>query len=104
MNLFRILTPIRSAPRARDRLHLLLDHERRLVTRTDLIAILREEIFAVVGRHGCVDPNLVQVREVRGTAVSTVMVDIKIPIRRGAIASASSARRGAPPAGSERRQ
>jgi cell division topological specificity factor len=93
MNLFRILTPIRSAPRARERLHILLDYERRLINQTDLIAILREEIFAVVGRHVTFDPKKVQVREVHGTAFSNVLVDIEISNRAGAIATVSPARR-----------
>jgi cell division topological specificity factor len=93
MNPFRILTPIRSAPRARERLHILLDYERRLVNQTDLIAVLREEIFAVVGRHVTFDPKKVRVREVHGIAVSNVVVDIEIANLAGAIAAASPASR-----------
>jgi cell division topological specificity factor MinE len=97
MNLFRILTPIRSAPRARERLHILLDCERRLVNQTDLIAVLREEIFAVVGRYVTFDPKKVEVREVHGTAVSKVLVDIEISSRANAIAAASLASRRTAP-------
>lgn len=81
MNPFRFLTPIRSAPKARERLHVLLDYERRVVNQTDLAKILRDEIFVVVGRHFTFDPTKVQVREVHGAAVSTVVVDIEIPNR-----------------------
>jgi cell division topological specificity factor len=93
MNPFRFLTPIRSAPMARERLLILLDHERRPVKQTNLVAILREEIFAVIGRHVTLDPNKVQVREVLGAAVSTVVVNIEIPNRARTITTASPARR-----------
>jgi cell division topological specificity factor len=79
MNPFRLLTPIRSAPKARERLHVLLDYERRVVNQTDLAKLLRDEIFVVVGRHVTFDPDKIQVREVHGAVVSTVVVDIEIP-------------------------
>src|SRR5271167_938425 len=46
---------------------IMLDRERRLVNRTDLVAVLREEIFVVVGRHVTFDPKKVRVREVHGS-------------------------------------
>lgn len=91
MNPFRLLTPIRSAPKARERLHVLLNYERRVVNQTDLVKVLREEIFVVVGRHLTFDPDKVQVREVRGAAVSTVVVDIEIPNGAWAIPRAPGA-------------
>ena len=81
MNLFRLFKPISSAPVARQRLQLLLEYERRRDRRTDLAAVLREEIFAVVGRYVTVDPNNVKVKELRGAAASSVVVDIVIPSR-----------------------
>ena len=47
MNPSRLLMPIRSAPKARERLRVLLDCDRRLVKQTDLIDILR------IGRSAC---------------------------------------------------
>ena len=48
MNLLRLFQRRSSAPVARDRLQILLAHERSALGRTDLIAVLREEILAVI--------------------------------------------------------
>lgn len=68
-----------SAPVARERLQILLAHERGLRSQPDLLGILREEILAVVSRHVVLDPEKVIVRMDRGDAVSTLEVDIEIP-------------------------
>jgi|HubBroStandDraft_4_1064222.scaffolds.fasta_scaffold671009_2 cell division topological specificity factor len=79
MRLFRFLRPVSSAPVARQRLQSLLDYERRLVTHSDLIAVLHEEILAVIARHVPVDQDQVQIRVDRGTESSNVVVDVEIP-------------------------
>ncbi|MGB3445082.1 MAG: cell division topological specificity factor MinE [Xanthobacteraceae bacterium] len=68
-----------SAPVARERLQILLAHERGLRSQPDLLGILREEILAVVSRHVVLDPEKVIVRMDRGESVSTLEVDIEIP-------------------------
>ncbi|MCB1412549.1 MAG: cell division topological specificity factor MinE [Xanthobacteraceae bacterium] len=68
-----------SAPVARERLQILLAHERGLRSQPDLLGILREEILAVVSRHIELDPDKVVVRMDRGSSVSTLEVDIEIP-------------------------
>lgn len=78
-NVFRILRRRRSAPVARERLQILLEYERRLVNQTDLIAVLRRDIVAVVERHVAVDRKKVQVRVDRGDAVSRLEVGVEIP-------------------------
>jgi cell division topological specificity factor len=77
MNLLRFLRPIRSAPVARERLQILLEYERNVVSQPDLIAKLREEILSVVARHFTIDPDQVQIKVDRGDKLLTV--DIKIP-------------------------
>ena len=79
MRLFSFLRPISSAPVARERLQILLEYERKLVSQSDLIAILREEILAVVARHVTIDPDKVQISVDRGTKASILAVDIEIP-------------------------
>jgi cell division topological specificity factor len=76
MNLFRFHRPIRSAPVARERLQVLLEYERRVVTQTDPIALMREEILAVVRRYVTVDYDKVQVTVDRG---ASFIVAIEIP-------------------------
>ena len=68
-----------SAPVARERLQILLAHERSLRGQPDLLMQLREEILAVVSRHVLLDPDKVIVRMDRGKHVSTLEVDIELP-------------------------
>jgi len=68
-----------SAPVARERLQILLAHERGLRGQPDLLALLRSEILAVVSRHVVLDPDKVIVRMERGKTVSTLEVDIEVP-------------------------
>ena len=79
MRLFRFLRPKSSAPVARERLQILLEYERNLVSQTDLIAVLREEILAVVGRHVTIDRDKVQIRVDRRAELSILAVGIQIP-------------------------
>ena len=88
MNPFRFPRPISSAPVARQRLQTLLEYERRVVSQTDLIAVLRAEICAVVARHVTIDPDRVQIKVDRGAKVSILAVDIEIPNTTRATASA----------------
>jgi len=68
-----------SAPVARERLQILLAHERGLLGQPDLLVTLREEILAVVSKHVTLDPDKVIVRLERGNNVSTLEVDIEVP-------------------------
>jgi len=68
-----------SAPVARERLQILLAHERGLRGQPDLLGLLRSEILAVVSRHVVLDPDKVIVRMERGKHVSTLEVDIEVP-------------------------
>ena len=69
-----------SAPIARERLQILLAHERGARGgQPDLLMLLREEILAVVSRHVALDPEKVIVRMERGKTVSTLEVDIELP-------------------------
>jgi cell division topological specificity factor len=80
MNFLRLLSRRPgSAPVARERLQILLAHERGPRGRPDLLGILREEILAVVSRHVMLDPEKVTVRMDRGESVSTLEVDIELP-------------------------
>jgi cell division topological specificity factor len=68
-----------SAPVARERLQILLAHERGLRGQPDLLALLRSEIQTEVSRHVVLDPEKVIVRMERGKTVSTLEVDIEVP-------------------------
>ena len=80
MNLPRLFSGrTASAPVARERLQILLAHERSLRGQPDLLELLREEILAVVSRHVVLDPDKVIVKMERGESVSTLEVDIELP-------------------------
>jgi cell division topological specificity factor len=68
-----------SAPVARERLQILLAHERGLRGQPDLLELLRAEILSVVSRHVALDPEKVHVKMDRGDHVSTLEVDIEVP-------------------------
>ena len=76
--LLRFFKLRRSAPVARDRLKVLLAHERAMTGRPDLVAVLREEILAVIRKHVPVDPGKVNVRADRDGTISTLSVDIEL--------------------------
>jgi cell division topological specificity factor len=69
----------RTAPVARERLQILLAHERGARGQPDLLMQLREEILAVVSRHVTLDPDKVIVKMERGKHVSTLGIDIELP-------------------------
>jgi cell division topological specificity factor len=71
--------PAPTAPIARERLQILLAHERGARGQPDLLMQLREEILQVVSRHVTLDPDKVIVRMERGKMVSTLEVDIEVP-------------------------
>lgn len=79
MNLLSFFSKRATAPVARDRLQILLAHERTIAGGSDLVALLREEILAVIKKHVNVDGEKVQVKMERGAAMSTLEVDIEIP-------------------------
>jgi cell division topological specificity factor len=84
MSMFRLFSSRPAAPAtapiARERLQILLAHERGLRgDRPDLLMLLREEILAAVARHVALDPDKVIVRMERGRDVSTLEVDVELP-------------------------
>jgi cell division topological specificity factor len=81
MSLFRFFTrtPSTSAPAARERLQVLLAHERASTGKSDLVNVLRDEIMAVIAKHMQIDSEKVSVKLERGDKVSTLAVDVEIP-------------------------
>jgi cell division topological specificity factor len=85
MNLLSFFGRPRSAPQARERLQVLLAHERTGGARSDLVAILQQEILAVIARRVPIDRDKVVVRLDPGETVSTLAIDIEVP--QGALAA-----------------
>ncbi|WP_028035828.1 cell division topological specificity factor MinE [Chelativorans sp. J32] len=81
MKIFGLFGKKASAPMARERLQVLLAHERASVGESDLVARLREEILAVIAKHVKVDGEKVKVKMDRGDQVSTLEIDVEIPLK-----------------------
>jgi cell division topological specificity factor len=80
MSLFGFFNRKPTAAIARDRLQILLAHERAsLGGNSDLIAILQEEILQVIAKHVFVERDKVQVKLDRGNAFSTLEIGVEIP-------------------------
>ncbi|MBV8509017.1 MAG: cell division topological specificity factor MinE, partial [Xanthobacteraceae bacterium] len=77
MSLLDFLRRRGSAPVARERLQVLLAYERANRGYSDLLAVLREEIVAVIARHITIDRDCVAIKMDRGDTVSTLEIDIE---------------------------
>ncbi len=80
MKLLSFLSRRGTAPIARERLQIVLAHERALNGNSgDLVRILQEEILAVVARHVKIERDMVQIKLDRGESISTLEIDIQMP-------------------------
>ncbi len=78
MSIFNFFGKQRTAPAARERLQVLLAHER-VSSGSDLVSLLREEILAVIARHVDVDNDRVRVTMDRDEHMSVLEIDVEIP-------------------------
>ena len=78
MNLFGFLGRRATAPVARERLQILLAHERKSAYQADLIAVLHKEVLNAVARHIPIDPQKVDVSMHRRDMTSVLEIDIAI--------------------------
>ena len=88
MSMFNLFRRASSAPVARERLQILLAHERGARGQSDLLAILREEILAVIEKHVPIERDNVQIKMDRGDAVSILEIDVEVPNSAGLLLSA----------------
>jgi len=77
-----------SASAARDRLKVLLAHERTVAGQSKLVEALRDEILVVIAKHVPVERDKVQVKLDHRDAASTLALEIELP-------ASSAARRAA---------
>jgi len=80
MSLLELFRKKTTAPIARDRLQVMLAHERSVIGKSDLLATLQEEILAVIAKHVTVDRDAVQIKLDRGASVSTLEIDVEVPL------------------------
>ncbi len=90
MNQISFFTRRNSAPVARERLQILLAHERGIVDgQPDLVSILREEILTVVAKHVSVDQEQVRVQMNRDATASTLEIEVELPAPRARVAASA---------------
>ena len=80
MSVLTFLSRRSSGSVARERLQLILAHERAESSRPDLVITLREEILNVIAKHVEIERDKVQIKLERGEGVSTLGLDIEIPV------------------------
>ena len=79
-SIFNIFRKRPTANLARERLQILLSHERASIGQEGLIITLREEILAVIAKHISVDREQVQVKVERTGKSSILEIDVTMPV------------------------
>ena len=82
MNLFSLFKSRGTAPVARERLQILLAHERVTLGPANLIAMLRDEIMATIARHVEIAPEAVKIKMGNEGSISTLEIDVEIPTEK----------------------
>jgi cell division topological specificity factor len=80
LNFFRAKRPAASAATARDRLQIVLAHERISRDGDDFLPRLQKELLEVIARYVSVDQNKAVVKLDRGDDVSTLEIEIELPM------------------------
>jgi cell division topological specificity factor len=78
MNLFKIFGRGGSAPAAKERLQIMLAHERKFSRNPDLLALLHKEVLQAIAKHVAVDPDKVDVKIHRRETMSLLEIDVEI--------------------------
>ena len=68
-----------SASAAKERLQIVLAHERIGRNREDFLPKLQQELVAVVARYVAIDPGKVNINLDRGGDMSTLAIEIELP-------------------------
>ena len=79
MSVFGLFSRKKTANVARERLQILLAHERIGGGSSDLLAKLREEVLAAIAKHIDVDPSRVNVSMKKEDDVSIIEIDVEVP-------------------------
>ncbi|MEL6266058.1 MAG: cell division topological specificity factor MinE [Pseudomonadota bacterium] len=79
---FRKPRPASSAETAKDRLQILLAHERTGRASPDVLPMLQKDIMAVIERHMKVGSDSVDIKIERGDDLSTLEINIELPGQR----------------------
>ena len=76
---FRRPREVRSADSAKDRLQILLAHERTCVSSPEVLPLLQRDIMNAIERHMRVGSDSVEITIERGDDLSTLEINIEMP-------------------------
>lgn len=79
LSMFRRHRDKTPAAAAKERLTILLSHERTDLTRPDYLPMLQQDILAVIRKYVDVDENKVDVKLERAEGMAMLEVDIELP-------------------------
>jgi cell division topological specificity factor len=68
-----------TAPVARERLQVLLSHERGASGQPNLLGLIKEDVLAAIKRHISIPADAVHVKLERRKAVSTMRISLDLP-------------------------
>ncbi|MBP2298184.1 cell division topological specificity factor MinE [Azospirillum picis] len=88
-NFFRA-APRASAVQAKERLQIVMAHERAGRSGPDYLPMLQQELLAVIAKYVNIDENKVEVKLDRGGDCSTLEVNIELPAREQAKAASAA--------------
>jgi cell division topological specificity factor len=93
-NFFR-QPPRKSAIQAKERLQIVMAHERAGRSGPDYLPMLQQELLAVIAKYVDIDQNKVEVKLDRGGDFSTLEVNIELPSREQAQGTEKAAEKSA---------
>jgi cell division topological specificity factor len=79
-SIFQLFKRRPTATVARERLQILLAHERASAGQEGLVATLREEILAVIAKHVQVERDQVRVKVGRDGEMSMLEIEVEMPV------------------------
>lgn len=91
LGLLRRAQPSSSAQTAKDRLQIILAHERQDRSQPDYLPLLQQDILGVIRKYAEVASDQVQLRLQRGERISTLEIEIELPALRAATTRSTAA-------------
>jgi cell division topological specificity factor len=81
MSIFSFFRPVQKSPaiQAKERLQIVMAHERSGRSGPDFLPMLQQELLAVIAKYVDLDDNKVEVKLDRGNDFSTLEVNIELP-------------------------
>lgn len=79
MNIFSLFRRNASSTVARERLQILLTHERKSSCSSELVALIHREVLAAIAKHVAIDPDKVEVEIQHRDKMSFLEINLEIP-------------------------